>query len=200
MARNDFNKGMDRYRNGNFDRAYDRNFDRSDYNSRTTLDHGRLTMGENEQRYGGRDYDREGWRDSDMRQNDFGTRNHSDDNFRNTRWGSDNPERRERGQHFGKGPKGWRRSDERIREEACEMLYRDSEVDASDIEIKVKEGTLTLSGSVDSRDTKRAAERCVENLSGVEDVHNELRVIRESGKISDLRGRSGQEQGKASLS
>ena len=200
MARNEFNRGMDRNRNESFERSNDRNFDRSGYNSRTSLDQGRITMGEDEGRYFDRGQRREGWNSGDMRQNDFGTRNYSDDNFRSTRWGSENPERRERGQHFGKGPKGWKRSDERIREEACEALYRDSEVDASDIDIKVKDGTLTLSGTVDSRDSKRSAERCVENLSGVDDVHNELRVIRQSGSIADLRGRSGQEQGKSALS
>lgn len=178
MERNDFNKDMDRYRDGNFDRAYDRNFRRG-----------------NE-----RDSERESWKSGDMRQNDFGTRNYRDDNFRNTRWGSDNSERRERGPHFGKGPKGWKRSDDRIREEACEMLYRDSEIDASDIDIKVKDGTLTMSGTVDGRDMKRAAERCVENLSGVEDVHNELRIKRERGNISDMSKRSEQDQGRNALS
>ncbi|MFP5384825.1 MAG: BON domain-containing protein [Bacteriovoracia bacterium] len=133
-----------------------------------------------------------GFRPGDMRQNDFGTRSSRGDNFRETRWGGS--DRSQRGEHFGKGPKGWKRSDERIREEACEALYHDSRIDASDIDVEVKEGTVKLRGNVDSRDTKRAAERCVEDISGVEDVQNELRVRREEGNISDLRGRNRQSQ------
>lgn len=88
----------------------------------------------------------------------------------------------------GKGPKGWKRSDDRIKEEVCESLYRDSEVDASGIEVQVKDSCVYLKGSVDSRDQKRAAERCVENLSGVEDVQNELRVSRTNSPSSGIQG------------
>jgi len=90
------------------------------------------------------------------------------------------------GKHFGKGPKGWKRSDERIREEVCEALYRDTEIDASSIEVTVEDGCVCLRGSVEDRDTKRSAERCVENLSGVEDVLNELRIGRQAPMKSTL--------------
>ena len=76
----------------------------------------------------------------------------------------------------GKGPKGYRRSDERIREDVCEALYRDPEVDASDIEVSVKDALVTLSGTVSDRESKRSAERLVENLFGVEDVRNDIRI------------------------
>lgn len=82
----------------------------------------------------------------------------------------------------GKGPKGYKRSDERIREDVCEALYLSPSVDASDIEVTVSEGRVYLKGSVDSRDTKREAESCVENLYGVEDVFNELRVYQAEGQ------------------
>ena len=91
-----------------------------------------------------------------------------------------------RGGFFGKGPKGYKRSDERIREEVSEALYRDYHVDASEIEVDVKEGIVTLSGTVDSRQSKRAAEECIENLTGVIDVHNRIRIA-ESGNVSNLR-------------
>ncbi len=91
---------------------------------------------------------------------------------------------------FGKGPKGYRRSDERIKEEVCEALYRDKHVDASEIEVDVKEGLVTLSGTVDSRQMKRGAEECIEHLAGVTDVHNRIRIM-ERGDVSHLR--SGQE-------
>ena len=78
--------------------------------------------------------------------------------------------------HFGKGPKGWKRSDENIREEACEALFRDAHIDASDIEVTVEEGCVYLRGFVEDRSAKRRAEECVEHISGVEDVQNELRL------------------------
>jgi hypothetical protein len=80
----------------------------------------------------------------------------------------------------GKGPRGYRRSDERIREEVCEILVRDSRVDASEIEVEVKEGSVFLLGSVDSRLTKRLAEFAVEDLWGVKDVINQLKILKAS--------------------
>jgi hypothetical protein len=99
------------------------------------------------------------------------------------------------GQHAGRGPRGYRRSDDRIREDVSEALTRDPDVDATDIEIVVLEGEVTLSGAVDDRRTKRRAEDLVERCAGVNDVHNQLRVKRGLGqKISDrLSGRSGEE-------
>lgn len=76
--------------------------------------------------------------------------------------------------HYGKGPKGWKRSDERIKEEVCEALYNSNEVDASDIEVSVKEGIVSLKGSVDTRSTKRTVEDLVDDVSGVQDVQNLL--------------------------
>lgn len=75
---------------------------------------------------------------------------------------------------FGVGPKGYKRSDERVREDVSEALARHPEVDASDIEVKVKDGHVTLMGSVESRSMRRLAEEAVENVSGVVDVHLEL--------------------------
>lgn len=77
---------------------------------------------------------------------------------------------------FGKGPKGFKRSDERIQEEVCEALFRDPSVDASEIEVSVQEGEVTLSGTVTERQMKRMAEDCAESISGVKDVRNEIRV------------------------
>lgn len=79
-----------------------------------------------------------------------------------------------RNTHYGKGPKGWTRSDERIKEEVCEALYNSNEVDATEIEVSVKEGVVSLKGSVDTRSTKRIAEDLVDDISGVQDVQNLL--------------------------
>ena len=81
-----------------------------------------------------------------------------------------------RGTHAGKGPKGYVRSDERIREDVCERLTRHPEVDASDIEVAVSNGEVTLSGTVSERQLKRVAEDCVEVVSGVRDITNTIRI------------------------
>ena len=86
------------------------------------------------------------------------------------------------GEHRGRGPKGYQRSDERIHEEVCECLTDDHFIDASDIEIAVQGGIVTLTGTVSSRHEKRHAEDLIENLSGVKDVHNSLRVGSDSAR------------------
>ena len=46
------------------------------------------------------------------------------------------------GQHTGRGPKGFKRSDERIKEEVCEMLSRDGSIDADDIVVEIQDRRL----------------------------------------------------------
>lgn len=99
-----------------------------------------------------------------------------------------------RGGFFGKGPKGWKRSDERVREEVSEALYRDYHIDASEIEVDVKDGVVTLSGTVDSRQSKRAAEECIENLTGVVDVHNRIRIAGNENVSTLRQGDSGEKR------
>lgn len=85
---------------------------------------------------------------------------------------------RERGPHWGKGPKGYRRSDARILEDVCETIADQGHIDASDVEVKVEDGVVILSGTVGLRHQKRALEMLVENCRGVEEVKNELRLRR----------------------
>jgi osmotically-inducible protein OsmY len=80
--------------------------------------------------------------------------------------------------YSGRGPKDYQRSDERIREDANDALTRDPEIDASDIQVSVSNGEITLKGEVEDRRAKRRAEDCVEQLAGVRDVHNELHARR----------------------
>jgi hypothetical protein len=82
------------------------------------------------------------------------------------------------GPYAGRGPKGYRRSDERIHEDVCERLTQHPAIDASDIEIAVSDGDVTLSGQVESRAVKHLTEAMVETVSGVKEVHNHLRVGR----------------------
>jgi osmotically-inducible protein OsmY len=97
--------------------------------------------------------------------------------------GDEKAERRHRrmdemrmGMYAGRGPRGYRRSDERIREDVNERLTDDWRVDASDIEVSVDKGLVTLAGRVGSRAEKRRAEDVAESVSGVTDVSNQLRV------------------------
>jgi osmotically-inducible protein OsmY len=80
--------------------------------------------------------------------------------------------------HAGRGPKGYHRSDERLKEQASDRLMDDPQVDASEITIDVQNGEATLTGTVNSREEKRAAEACVEAVSGIVEVINQLRVNR----------------------
>ncbi|GFE84485.1 hypothetical protein GCM10011487_64850 [Steroidobacter agaridevorans] len=82
----------------------------------------------------------------------------------------------EYGAHRGRGPRGYKRSDDRIREEVCDCLTDDDRLDASNIEVAVKEGEVTLSGSTTSRSDKRWAETLAERISGVKEVQNSIRV------------------------
>ena len=81
--------------------------------------------------------------------------------------------------YAGRGPKGYKRSDERIKEDVSEALARHSEIDASDIEVAVKDGEVTLTGTVNERGMKRMAEEAAEDCSGVRDVINQIRVKQE---------------------
>lgn len=83
------------------------------------------------------------------------------------------------GPHRGRGPRGYARSDERIREDVNDCLCDDAFIDASDIDVQVSNGEVTLSGTVDSREAKRRAEDLIETISGVRECQNHLRIKRE---------------------
>ena len=93
---------------------------------------------------------------------------------------------RARGPYAGRGPRGYRRSDERIFEEVCDILARGF-IDAGDVEVAVEKGEVILRGEVKRREWKRMAEDLVENVDGVRDVRNELRV-REQPERGETRG------------
>ncbi len=93
-------------------------------------------------------------------------------------FGDEDAERRRRMDRMyrGKGPKNYQRSDDRIREDINDRLSDDWFVDASEIEVTVSNGEVTLSGTVDERTSKRRAEDIAESVSGVNHVENRLRV------------------------
>jgi osmotically-inducible protein OsmY len=89
------------------------------------------------------------------------------------------------GSFAGRGPRNYQRSDERIREEVNERLTADPRIDASDIDIRVQDGEVTLTGMVSDGRTRRLAEEVVEDLHGVRDVRNDLRVNRAHWEADD---------------
>lgn len=80
------------------------------------------------------------------------------------------------GEHRGRGPQNYTRSDERIRDDVNDRLTDDSWLDASQISVEVSNGEVTLNGTVKSRDDKRRAEDVAEAVSGIKHVQNNLRV------------------------
>ncbi len=100
-----------------------------------------------------------------------------------------------RGGFAGKGPKGYQRSDDRVREQISDALTDEDSLDASDIEVKVEGGEVTLNGTVPSRQCKRTAEDIAERCSGVKDVSNMLRVKRDTDTKDDDKSSNGAKSG-----
>lgn len=93
-----------------------------------------------------------------------------------TNFGSATSDTLRSGPHAGKGPKNYRRSDDRIKEDVSDALERHAHIDASELELEVKDGVVTFKGHVEDRRTKRMVEDAIEHVNGVRDVRNELTV------------------------
>jgi hypothetical protein len=99
--------------------------------------------------------------------------------------------------HWGRGPTGYARSDDRIFEDVCEALGCDGELDARYVWVTARGGRVLLEGRVASRDDKYLAEELASQVPGVEIVENRVRVgarrqadafarIRERGVLGQL--------------
>lgn len=169
---NNYNNNTGRRSPMNNDSSVDYQYDRRDYNyGNSNLDNGRYGSN-NRNRY-----------DSNYRNEDNNDRTWWDKTTDEvSSWfGDDDAERRRKmdkreGPHKGKGPKGYTRSDDSIKNDVNEALYHETYVDASDIDVSVDNGEVKLSGTVDSKMAKRRAEDCVEDITGVTEVNNELKV------------------------
>lgn len=93
-----------------------------------------------------------------------------------------------RGEHYGKGPRNYKRSDDRIREDICDRLTHHHDIDATDIEVSVSNGEVTLSGLVDDRNAKWLAEDLVERVPGVNEVRNQIRTARSKIPLNQREG------------
>lgn len=76
--------------------------------------------------------------------------------------------------HYGKGPKGYQRRDSLIMEDVCDQLANDYWIDASEIEVEVKNGEVLFKGTVSDKYKKRRAEEIAERISGVTHVENRI--------------------------
>jgi hypothetical protein len=77
---------------------------------------------------------------------------------------------------FARGPKGYQRSDERMKEDISEKLWTSRYIDSSEVSIEVRGGKVTLEGTVPSRHMKHAIEDLVDACLGVQDIDNRIRV------------------------
>ena len=170
-ARED-NWGRSRGRNPNqeFGPDYGRQYRTSD-RMYGEADWGRAWGRESDARRG-EDYDRYGMENQDWR--------HMDDYWRST-YGNQYPRESDQNRwvapnYSGRGPKNYKRTDDRVMEDVNERLTRHPGIDATEIDVAVTDGEVTLRGVVDRREAKRMAEDIAENVYGVKDVRNELKI------------------------
>lgn len=136
-------------------------------------------------RYGEKDIRHDSYQDAEFQKNydptfedEYGMKHPYEHGGKLNRWSDDIRSEASREGHTGKGPKGFQRSPERIKEEACEILMDDPYLDASEIEVIVQGNILVLRGVTGNRHDKRRAELLVEDILGVRDVHNQISVKR----------------------
>lgn len=95
------------------------------------------------------------------------------------------PKAYQKGSHFGKGPKNYQRSDEKIKENICDQISADPWIDASEVEVEVSDGEVTLTGSVEDRHTKYRIEDICDSCTGVKDIQNQIRVQKSGSSTSE---------------
>lgn len=81
--------------------------------------------------------------------------------------------------HRGKGPRSYRRTDDRIHDDICERLTRHPLIDASMMDVHVENGEVTMTGEVLDRRMKYMAEDVVDDVFGVTEINNRLKVTRD---------------------
>jgi len=74
------------------------------------------------------------------------------------------------------GPKGYQRTDQRMREDICDQLTRTGHIDSSDVTVEVDGAKVQLDGSVPVRWMKHAIENLADACPGVQDILNKIRV------------------------
>jgi hypothetical protein len=80
------------------------------------------------------------------------------------------------GRYSGRGPRRYRRSDERVHDDVHERLTLHPDIDASEVDVEVRDGTVIVRGIVPDRGQKHLIEDVIENVLGVLDIDNALKV------------------------
>jgi len=109
-------------------------------------------------------------------------------------WLDQRADERSQGPHRGRGPRGWSRQDERIREEVCERLLQDRLLDARGVEVTVQDGVVSLTGEVPGASDAAHAEMLARQAPGVVDVRSELRDAPGRREVERTRGEEVQGQ------
>jgi BON domain len=107
----------------------------------------------------------------------------------------DRPRLPERQHGRGRPPRAYQRSDERIRDDVYDRLLAQDWIDAADVQVAVTDAEITLSGTVPSRQEKRDVEELAEQVLGVREIYNQLRL---AGQSQGAPGPAGVDQAGAS--
>lgn len=94
------------------------------------------------------------------------------------RWQDDDSSWNEEREHLRPLPdaESGPRTDERVLRDILESLAENEAIRSGEIDIVVREGEVTLTGTVVDRATRKQAESCVASVVGVRDVTNHLRI------------------------
>lgn len=84
----------------------------------------------------------------------------------------------------GIGPKGYKRTDERLQDEVCDLLAKDRNIDASNLFVAVENGIVKLAGTVPKREDRYLVERAVDGIWGIVDIENGIKVGRKDNQSS----------------
>lgn len=96
-----------------------------------------------------------------------------------------------RTRRYPPGPKGYQRSDERLKEDISERLMEAYHIDSSEVTVDVRGAKVTLEGMVPSRHMKHAIEDLVDCCPGVLDIDNRIRVTGPNYQGSSPTGSAG---------
>ncbi|MGK3987285.1 BON domain-containing protein [Sorangium sp. So ce136] len=85
-----------------------------------------------------------------------------------------------------------------MREDICDQISEHPDLDASDVEVRVQNGEVILSGTVRERRFKHQLESLAERISGVTDVRNDIRMYREQQQQGEAKTGTGLSSGERS--
>ena len=90
-----------------------------------------------------------------------------------------------RGKYDGRGPEGYTRSDARIYDDVNDHLTQHSYIDTTEITVSVKDGEVTLEGTVPDRDQKAYAQEVAADVHGVNHIINRLKIQKPRNDLTE---------------